>query len=498
MSFTNVNVSVDILIVDDEKDICDLVSGVLADEGYSTRTSLTGYGALEALYERQPGCVLLDVWLGDGSRDGLKILETIKRNHPYVSVVMMSGHSTVETAVAAIKMGAYDFIEKPFQTERLLLVVKRAIEAAKLKRENDELKVCAPFLCSLMGSSSAILEAKQTLTALAPSQSHICLYGPVGCDRIAIARSVHNLSLRTEQPFLVLNCASLPPQQIEAELFGLEIINTNEKAAQKIGLLEQAHHGTLYIDEVSLLPPSAQARLSSFFQNATFQRLGGNQPIRVDVRVLSGTSQTEETLLKGKALASDLFYRLNVASVKIPPLAERTRDLALLSKSFLSALAAAQNTPQKNLMPEALAILESYSWPGDIQQFKNVLEWMLITSISTKADCLGIPELPPEILQGNNFLKSWDKQSLAFASLPIKEAREAFEREYLQEHLKRFEGHISQTAKFIGMDRAALHRKLKMLGIHSSDTPDAAENEEDDCEESSVRKDSSGLKEWAS
>lgn len=458
----------EILIVDDETDICDLVSGILEDEGYSTRTVTTGFAALQAIHERQPGLVLLDVWLGDGAQDGLAILECIKRDHPYVSVVMMSGHGTVETAVSAIKLGAYDFIEKPFQTDRLLLIVQRALESSKLKRENDELKVRAPFLCSLVGSSHEIQEVKQQLDGLAPTKSRLCLHSALGCDREAIARYIHNLSPRADQPFLTLNCLSLPANQIEAELCGFEPLSDRAQSSEKprkIGLLERAHGGTLFLDEVSLLPSSAQANLIHFLQHGNFVRMGQPQPVSVDVRLIVGTSQSDQELFDSPTFAKDLYYRFNAASVTIPPLSTRTRDIALLSKQYLGAIANAQSIPFKNLSEEALAMLEAYPWPGDVQQLKNVLEWSLILASNNGSSLIELSDLPPEIIQGNNFSKAWQQHSTVMATLPIKEAREIFEREYLQSQIKRFNGNISQTAKFIGMDRAALHRKLKALEI---------------------------------
>ncbi|MDR0631121.1 MAG: sigma-54 dependent transcriptional regulator [Holosporales bacterium] len=460
---------VDVLIVDDEADICELVGGILTDEGYNARFVLDGVQALESIKARQPGLVILDVWLGDGSRDGLKILETIMRDHPYVPVVMMSGHSTVETAVAAIKMGAYDFVEKPFQSDRLLLVVKRAIEAAKLHRELDELKVRAPFLCSLIGVSHEIQEIKQQLHAVAPTNSRMCIHGPVGCDRADIARFVHNLSLRADQPFFSMNCLLSPPQQIEVELFGLETIRSDDHTPRKIGLLENAHNGTLFIDEISNLSMGAQARLLKFLQTSEFTRTGGSTPVSVNVRILTGSSRTPGELLNSDDFFPDLYHRTHVTSVSVPPISSRREDIALLSKHFLSAIAAAQNIPIKSLSAEALALLESYSWPGDVQQLKNVLEGSLILAINNGSNSINVDDIPAEILLGNEFSQEWDKKGPTIAFLPIKEAKDAFEREYLLAQLKRFGGHISHMSKFIGMDRTALHKKLRNLGIHAND-----------------------------
>lgn len=462
--------AVDILIVDDEVDICDLVSGILSDEGYDTRTAHTGAEALNAIKERQPNLVLLDVWLGDGARDGLKILEIIKRDHSHVPVVMMSGHGTVETAVSSIKLGAYDFIEKPFQTERLLVITSRAIESSRLIRENQELRARAPFLCSLVGSSHATLDAKQILDAAAPSNSRIFLQGPVGCDRVAIARYVHNMSLCAQGPFFSLNCASLPPDKIDVELFGLETLSAGKETSCKIGLLENAHGGTLFIDEIGAMPLAVQTRLVQFLLHRKFSRIGGNSLVEVDVRILSGSSQKPKEMLEGQMVREDLLSRLSVVSVAIPPLVERTRDIALLAKHFISAIATAQNVSPRLLSSEALAILESYPWPGDVQQFKNILEWILIMMNNADPSALiQVDDLPPEIICGNEFASTWNKKASSLAFLPIKEAREEFERDYLSSQLRRFGGHISQTAKFIGMDRASLHRKLKALGIHADD-----------------------------
>lgn len=468
-----IGMAVDILIVDDESDICELVSGILEDEGYATRTVTTGIDALTAIRERQPGLVLLDVWLGDGAKDGLAILECIKRDHPYVPVVMMSGHGTVETAVSAIKLGAYDFIEKPFQSDRLLLVVKRAIESSKLKRENDELRVRAPFLCSLVGTSHDVQEIKQKIDSIAPTNSRICIHGPIGCDRASIARYIHNLSLRADQPFLSVNCLSVPITQIEMELFGFDPLSPDQtdhrlvykEESRKIGLLERAHGGTLFIDEISVLPSSVQAHLIHFLQHGNFVRMGQPQSVSVDVRLIVGTSQTDTELLNSPTFSNELYYRVNAASITVPPLSERTRDIPLLAKQYLTAIANAQNIPIKQLSEEAMTILESYPWPGDVQQLKNVLEWSIILATNNGSPLIGLDDLPPEIIRGNEFTKTWQKKSSVMATLPIKDAREIFEREYLQSQIRRFNGNVSQTAKFIGMDRAALHRKIKALDV---------------------------------
>lgn len=459
----------EILVVDDEKDICELVSGILTDEHYDVRAVTNGVEALEAIRLRQPSLVLLDVWLGDGARDGLKILETVKKDHPYVPVVMMSGHGTVETAVSAIKLGAYDFIEKPFQVDRLLLVVKRAIESASLKRENAELKVHVPDLCSLIGGHPKVLEIKQEIETLSQTNNRVCLYGPLGSDRSAIARMIHTLSSRGKQPFCSVNVLSIGSQNIGTELFGLETVIEEENTPRKIGLLESSHGGTLFIDEVGALPPSVQTKLNFFFEHGTFTRVGGHHSISVNVRCILGSSIGHDDLLNNEQFSKDLFYRMNTSYIEIPSLAERTRDLALLSRQYIASIATSQRIPAKPLSSTALALLENYPWPGDIQQLKNVLEWSLIMSFNNGTECIEIDDLPPDILQGNEFARSWHHKSAELASLPMKEARETFERSYLEAQLRRFHGNVTQTAKFVGMDRTALHRKLKLLGLAISD-----------------------------
>lgn len=465
--------SFDVLIVDDEADICDLVSGILSDEGYTTRTALTGIEAINLIDERQPNLVILDVWLGDGTRDGLKILEIIKQDHQHIPVIMMSGHSTIETAVASIKLGAYNFIEKPFKSEQLLLISERAIETSLLKKENEELKVRAPFICSLVGSSSAIQGIKQTIDSTSQTNSKIFISSPVGGDRVSIAKYIHCSSNIANHPFLSINCSSYNENLLEKEIFGLETISDSVgNLTKKIGLLENAHGGTFFIDDIHILPLSVQSKLNNFLKDQSFCRVGGRTRVKVDVRILSGSSKKNSDLLFSNLFMDELFYRLSVVYVEIPPLSERVRDIQLLAKHFISAIALAQNVTARNLSNEALAIFETYQWPGDIQQFKNVLEWILIMGNGKRHDLIEAGDLPPEIILGNDFSKKINNNFQSITSLTIKEAREEFEKEYLLSQLKRFNKNISQTAKFIGMDRASLHRKLKLLNISFEEDKD--------------------------
>jgi two-component system nitrogen regulation response regulator NtrX len=459
----------DILVVDDESDICDLVCGILSDEGFQTRAAQNSVEAVNSIKDKQPNLVILDVWLGDGSRDGMKILEIIKRDHPYVPVIMMSGHGTVETAVTAIKLGAYDFIEKPFQTEKLLVTITRALESARLKRENSEFKAKTPLLTSLIGASQEIQNVKQTIDSVAATSARIFLHGPIGCDRAAIARYIHDNSQYSDGPFFSINCASLPTQQVEIELFGIETLEQDKNVPRKIGLLEHANGGTIFIDEVSFLSKSAQVRLGQFLISRAFTRISGNNLIEVNVRVICGSSANAGDFADSDSFKQDLYYRMSVVSANIPSLAERAQDIPLLAKQFMSAIATARNTVEKFFSIEAMSVLESYPWPGDIQQLKNVIEWVLIMNSDQRKNIVEVEDLPPEIIQGNAFAKAWNAKTAQIVTMPMKEAREAFEKDYLASQLKRFNGHISQTAKFIGMDRASLHRKLKSMGLTSDE-----------------------------
>lgn len=454
----------DILIIDDEADIRSLVSGVLEDEGYVTRTAADGTLGLEAIKARQPSLVILDVWLGDSDRDGLKILEIIMRDHPYVPVIMISGHGTIETAVMAIKNGAYDFIEKPFQSARLLLVIQRAIEAARLKRENADLKVKVGDHIDLVGGSPAIQVIRQTIERVAPTNSRILIVGPSGAGKEVIARKIHALSRRAERPFVVLNCATLHPDRLEAELFGTEIVGLDPTIPRKIGLLEQAHNGTLYLDEVTDLPLPTQSKLIRVLQDQFFTRLGDSQKIEVDVRVTASSSANIFQMIQDGHFREDLYYRLNVVPIQVPALQERVTDIPDLFQHFMIQSALAHGCPQRRLSEDAMVILQSYSWPGNVRQLRNVVEWILIMASGDAHDDVRAEMLPPEVRSDTSLTSSSQAQNIVV--LPLREARELFEREYLLAQVNRFGGNISKTARFVGMERSALHRKLRALGVH--------------------------------
>ncbi len=461
----------DILIVDDEKDIRDLVFGILEDEGYQPRAASDGTTALEAIKQRQPNLVILDIWLGDSDRDGLKILEIIKRDHPFVPVIMISGHATIETAVAAIKKGAYDFIEKPFQTERLLVVVERALESAQLKRENADLKLRAGLAIELMGTSVAIQHLRQATEKSAVGNSRIVIVGPSGTGKETIARQLHSYSKRVDGPFVSLNCASIHPDWIEAELFGTDISQQDETTPRKIGLIEKAHNGTLFLDEITELPLPIQFKFLKFLQEKTFMRMGGSTPISVDVRVISASSVDLKDAIQNGHLREDLYYRLNTVQINMPSLKERSADIPLLAEQYMQQAAYLHNGTPRKFSADAIAVLQSYDWPGNLRQLKNVMEWAFIMAPGDYKEPIRGSLLPPELL-GN--LPS-SGRTAEIVIMPLKEAREAFERDYLVAQVNRFGGNISQTARFIGMERSALHRKLRALGVHDPKTTPESE-----------------------
>jgi two-component system nitrogen regulation response regulator NtrX len=468
--------SQDILIVDDEADIRELISGILSDEGYSTRAASDGLSALEMIKSRQPNLVILDVWLGDSERDGLKILDIIKRDHPYVPVIMISGHGTIETAVTAIKKGAYDFIEKPFQAERLLVIIERAIESARLRRENDELKVKAKVSTCFVGNSPTIQQLRQAIEKIAPTNGRVFISGPAGADKEFLAREIHSRSKRASAPFISVNCGSYHPQQLEAELFGTEIFGLSADTPRKIGLLEKAHTGTVYLDEITQLPLPVQGKIVKVLQEQAFCRIGSSQKIEIDIRFLAGTSDDIMTMIQEGNFREDLYYRLSVSHINMPSLTERIVDIPILVEHYMGQSAAANGSVSRTFSKEALVMLQSYTWPGDLQQLKNVIDWLLIMTKGDPREPIRISQLPSEIINGNTFASSWNQKTADIVVLPLREAREAFEREYLLTQVQRFAGNISQTARFIGMERSALHRKLRALGVHEGKSGESNED----------------------
>jgi two-component system nitrogen regulation response regulator NtrX len=454
----------DILVVDDEKDIRELIAGILEDEGYSCRLASDGVQALEEMRKRQPNLIILDVWLGDGERDGIKILETIKRDHPYVPAVMISGHSTIETAVAAIKKGAYDFIEKPFKAERLLHVVDRAVESSALKRENDELRVKTGD-SAIIGKTSSIEQLRTLIREIAEGNSRAFISGLPGTGKEMVAREIHRLSRRASLPFTTFNCGSVHPSLVEAELFGTEIQGQSNSEPRKIGLVERTHGGTFYFEEIHLLPLQIQGKIVRLLQDGTFFRMGAKDPIKVDIRYFASASESLNELVSNGNLREDLYYRFTANHIKLPSLKERASDIPILVQHFMEQIAKSRAAMPRKISEAAYTTLQTYSWPGNINQLKNVVEWLLIMAGGDPLDPIEVDALPPEIQNGAPLASAWQQKSADIIILPLREARETFEREYLLAQIQRFDGNISQTARFIGMERSALHRKLRALGV---------------------------------
>jgi two-component system nitrogen regulation response regulator NtrX len=457
----------DILIVDDESDITGLISDILTDENYPVRTASNSDQALKALAERVPSLMILDIWLQGSELDGLGILERVKKKYPHVAVIMISGHGNVETAVNALKMGAYDFIEKPFTSERLLLVVKRALEAEALKMENRELRMRGKPETDLIGHSQTVSQLRSTIEKVAPTNSRVLLTGGPGVGKEVIARQIHMHSMRRGSKFVVLNAASISPSRVDQELFGLQDNNPNGGAAQ-IGLLEKAHGGTLFIDEVADMNMETQSRLLRALQGQPFTRVHGSQPIQADVRVISATNKDLQSEIAAGRFREDLYYRLNVVPMHVPALRERREDIPNLCQYFLQRAAEVSGLSARKLSEEALSILQAYDWPGNVRHLRNIMEWVLIMGPKDNGEMIKPEHLPPELFESNRAVLAPELGS-DIMSLPLREAREIFERHYLSAQINRFAGNISKTSNFIGMERSALHRKLKMLGIHNED-----------------------------
>ncbi len=459
MSKNGLLMAPEILIVDDEEDIRDLIAGILHDEGYDTRVAGDSDGALQSVRTRRPQLIVLDIWLQGSRLDGIQVLDVLKREHPETPVVMISGHGTVETAVASIKKGAYDFIEKPFKADRLIHVVGRALEAARLRREVQELKLKAGEETDLVGTSSAISQVRQLIDKIAPTGSRVLIAGPSGAGKEIVARLIHGHSRRAANAFVAINCATMEPDRIETELFGEE---ANE-GPRKIGLFELAHNGTLYLDEVADMPLETQAKILRVLVDQTFLRVGGTTRVQVDARVISSTTRDLRAEIAAGAFREDLYHRLNVVPVRVPSLSERRDDIPLLIAHFMKRLSATSGLAMRDVGDDAMAVLQSHSWPGNVRQLRNIVERLLILACDDADEAISADLLPPDL--GANAPWSNGGKGDLVISLPLREAREIFERDYLMAQINRFGGNISRTAAFIGMERSALHRKLKSLGV---------------------------------
>jgi len=452
--------ALEILIVDDEADIRELVAGVLEDEGYAARTAADSDAALAAIDERRPSLVLLDVWLQGSRLDGLDLLDEIKRRDPSLPVLMISGHGNLDTAVAAIRRGATDFIEKPFEAEQLLLLVGRATETDRLRRENATLRAQIGQEEELTGNSGAINAIRATLKRVAATGSRVLVSGPPGVGKEVAARLLHLWSNRAQSPFIVVSAARMEPERVEEELFGVE----ENGELLRPGLLEQAHGGTLFLDEIADMPLTTQAKILRVLTEQAFNRVGGQRIVKVDVRVVSATQRNLTQEIESGRFREDLYYRLNVVPVNIPALNERREDIPALVEHFLARFASERRVPTPTVTEDAVGALQTYDWPGNVRQLRNIVERTIILAPGDRIGRIELDMLPPEVLSDQARLAPGEA-ARSIMGTPLREARETFEREYLRVQIRRFSGNISRTASFIGMERSALHRKLKTLGL---------------------------------
>ena len=449
-----------ILIVDDEEDIRELIGDILRDEGYATRLAANSDDCMAAINAEAPSLMILDIWLKDSRMDGIDILKTVKRDNPDIPVVIISGHGNIEIAVAAIKQGAYDFIEKPFNIDQLMVVVARAMETARLRRENHELRRRDVSSSEMVGSSLAFKALKGNLDKVTRSNARVMLTGEPGTGKEMAARYIHAQSNRAAAPFITVSSASIEPERMEEVLFGRE---TPERGVEP-GLLEQAHGGIVYFDEVADMPLGTQGKILRVLTEQQFTRAGGSDKVRVDLRVISSTCRDLRTEIGQGRFRQELYDRLNVVPIAVPSLAARREDVPDLTRHFIDWFHRTQGLPNRTLSEEANTVLQTLPWPGNIRQLRNVIERVLILGDSTgPIEAAEIPGAEPKPETETSLSLSG-----TIATLPLREARELFEREYLLTQINRFGGNISRTASFVGMERSALHRKLKSLGVVGS------------------------------
>ena len=456
----------DILVVDDEADIRELISGILEDEGHRTRTAKDSDETLAAIEERRPSLVILDIWLQGSKLDGLDLLDRIKKAHPDLPVVIISGHGNIETAVAAIKRGAYDYIEKPFKADRLVLIATRALEASRLKRESRELRERSTYSFEMIGRSSSINQLRQAIDKVAPTNSRVLITGPSGSGKELAARVMQAKSARADGPFVVLNAAAMVPDRVELELFGVE--EGTSSGPRKVGALEEAHNGTLYIDEIGDMPLETQGKILRVLVEQRFQRLGGGPKVHVDVRIVTSTSRDLQKEMSSGRLREDLYHRLNVVPIRVPALSERREDIPELVRHFVQSVSMASGLTPRRIGEDAMAVLQSHDWSGNVRQLRNNIERLMIL-VGGDADTIITADMLPEEIVSPVPLSPNGSGGEHLMSLPLRDAREIFEREYLLAQVNRFGGNISRTAEFVGMERSALHRKLRALGVNSTE-----------------------------
>lgn len=450
---------IEVLVVDDEADIRELIAGILEDEGYSVRTASDSHSAVRAIKARKPSLCILDIWMQGGGLDGIELLEVIHEIEPDVPCIMISGHGNIETAVSAIKRGAYDFIEKPFKSERLIMVVQRAVEVLNLKRENRRLRHQTVLPSEFIGSSQPAQLLKSSIAKVAPANSRIMISGPSGSGKELVARLIHEASQRSKGEFIAISSAGMTPERFDSELFGEE---GEGGRPRKIGVFERAHGGTLFLDEVADMPLDSQSRILRVLVEQRFMRVGGQNDVQVDVRVISSSAKDLTIEIANGRFREDLFHRLNVVPIRVPGLSERRSDIPELITYFLDRIAQTQGLNRRTLSPDAIATLQVYEWPGNVRQLRNNLERLLILAPGGPLDPITAEMLPNEVAETSSSGAIRPERIIA---LPLREAREIFEKEYLASQIMRFGGNISRTSHFIGMERSALHRKLKSLGL---------------------------------
>ena len=459
----------DILIVDDEADIRELIGGLLEDDGYEPREAGDADAALDAIRARKPSLIILDVWLQGSRLDGIELLDEFRALDPDLPVIVISGHGTIETAVAAIRKGAYDFLEKPFKSDKLLLTVKRALETSRLRSENAQLRARSEVQSSLIGESTGIVQVRQLIERVAPTNSRVLIRGPSGAGKETVARLIHEGSPRASADFVAVSAPGMSPEGVEEELFGRE---NDDGTVKHVGLLERAHGGTLYLDEIADMPRETQSKILRLLVEQRFRRIGGAKDVQVNVRVISSTAQDLNIRIQEGTFREDLYHRLAVVPVTVPALAERREDIPSLVHHFVDRLTASAGLPRRGFGDDVMAALQAHSWPGNVRQLRNNIERLLILATGASGEPITLDSLPSEVVTRENQEAGFDAEKMI--ALSLREARENFEREYLKAQIDRFGGNISRTAAFIGMERSALHRKLKSLGVGNTGREGAA------------------------